>query len=134
MLECLPTEAGGISIPLLSHSADFPDVEVSWISQVPEGPLSIHAPFFDPGGSGSRRPFCEPVAAFRTINVVGPHIQVLSWLNSAAWMVPVYASVEGYPHSRQHSVPTDGQSLSGRIGYLPGPDERFHHIHFQLSL
>ena len=45
--------------------------ETHWLSQVPELPLWIHAPIFDPGGVPATRHNAVGTAAFRFFNTVG---------------------------------------------------------------
>jgi hypothetical protein len=48
----------------------------SWLSQVPESPLCLHAPLSDPGGVLNTRLVASRTAAFRPLETVGfPSLQ-----------------------------------------------------------
>ena len=94
------------------------------ISQVPEGPLCLHAMLSDPGRTSVQcrltpRYCLPPLEQRRLLHCT------LSGLNHTACRLPVYASQDGLPH--HHATLGSGcrHAWPGWIGYLPGPYERF---------
>jgi hypothetical protein len=94
------------------------------ISQVPEGPLCLHAMLSDPGRISvpcrSTPKCCLPPLEQRRL----PHF-TLSRLDHTACRLPVYASQDELPH--HHATLGSGcrHTWPGWIVYPPGPYERF---------
>ena len=94
------------------------------ISQVPEGPLCLHAMLSDPDRISVQcrlAPRCclPPLEQRRLLHCT------LSGLNHTACRLPVYASQDGLPHL--HATLGSGcwPAWPGWIDYPPGPYEKF---------
>ena len=95
-------------------------------SQVPGGPLCLHALLFDPGGTLTLLLIHARMlpSAGNTASASATH---LSRLKHTAYRPPVYASQPGLP--QDHATLGSGcqHALPGRTAYLQGPTKEFQH-------
>ena len=94
------------------------------ISQVPEGPLCLHAMLSDPGRTSVQCRFASrcclpPLEQRRLLHCT------LSGLHHTACRLPVYASQDELPHHRATLGSGCRHAWPGWVDYRPGPYERF---------